>query len=209
MVKEKEYDEAARIFQTTNVQITTEGRRLPGVALGTATLTESFVGGIVAAQQELDTLAKEETKKEKVRKHSFFLFSFLPSILSLPGSASTSTWQRLSPLVCTCVPRSLSRLACTYVMHGFVAITSVYRCIRFVPFPYTVLTFDFSHFRIRSLGFFLSDTHSFNLIIKSFLSRRTSAGFLWCSPGTVSGNGDFSICSRILWPATETKRHKW
>ena len=59
MVKEKEYDEAARIFQTTNVQITTEGRRLPGAALGTATFTENFVGDRVAAlEQELDTLAK-------------------------------------------------------------------------------------------------------------------------------------------------------
>ena len=34
-----------------------------------------------------------------------------------------------------------------------VAITSVYRCIRFVPSPYTVLTFDLSHFRVRSLVF--------------------------------------------------------
>ena len=59
MVKEKEYDEAARIFQTTNVQITTEGRRLLGAALGTATFTENFVGDRVAAlEQELDTLAK-------------------------------------------------------------------------------------------------------------------------------------------------------
>ena len=59
VVKEKEYDEAARIFQTTNVQITTEGRRLLGAALGTATFTEDFVGDRVAAlEQELDTLAK-------------------------------------------------------------------------------------------------------------------------------------------------------
>ena len=42
---------------------------------------------------------------------SFFLFSFLPSILLLPRAASTWTWQRLSSLVCTCVPRSFSRLA--------------------------------------------------------------------------------------------------
>ena len=41
----------------------------------------------------------------------FFLFSFLPSILSLPRAASTWTWQRLSSLVCTCVPRSFSRQA--------------------------------------------------------------------------------------------------
>ena len=41
----------------------------------------------------------------------FFVFSFLPSILSLPGAASTWTWQRLSSLVCTCVPRSFSRHA--------------------------------------------------------------------------------------------------
>ena len=39
----------------------------------------------------------------------FFLFSFLPSILSLPRAASTWTWQRLSSLVCTFVPRSFSR----------------------------------------------------------------------------------------------------
>ena len=42
---------------------------------------------------------------------NFFLFSFLPSILSLPRAAFTWTWQRLSSLVCTCVPRSFSRLA--------------------------------------------------------------------------------------------------
>ena len=43
----------------------------------------------------------------------FFLFPFLPSILSLPRAASTWTWhaQRLSSLVCTCVPRSFSRHA--------------------------------------------------------------------------------------------------
>ena len=41
----------------------------------------------------------------------FFLFSFLPPILSLPRAASTWTWQRLSSLVCTCVPRSFSRQA--------------------------------------------------------------------------------------------------
>ena len=37
--------------------------------------------------------------------------------------------------------------------HASVAITAVYRCIRFVPSPYTVLTFDLSHFRVRSLVF--------------------------------------------------------
>ena len=41
----------------------------------------------------------------------FFGFSFLSSILSLPGAASTWTWQRLSSLVCTCVLRSFSRHA--------------------------------------------------------------------------------------------------
>ena len=41
----------------------------------------------------------------------FFLFSFLPSILPLPRATSTWTWQRLSSLVCTCVPRSFSRQA--------------------------------------------------------------------------------------------------
>ena len=41
----------------------------------------------------------------------FFLFSFLPSILSLPRAAFAWTWQRLSSLVCTCVPRSFSRQA--------------------------------------------------------------------------------------------------
>ena len=40
--------------------------------------------------------------------NSSFLFSFLPSILSLPRTASTWTWQRLSSLVFTCVPRSFS-----------------------------------------------------------------------------------------------------
>ena len=39
------------------------------------------------------------------------------------------------------------------VLHNIVAITSVYRCIRFVPSPYTVPTFDLSHFCVRSLAF--------------------------------------------------------
>ena len=57
--REAEYDEAAQIFHTTNVQTTTEGRGPLGAALGTGTFTENFVGDRVAAlEQELDTLAK-------------------------------------------------------------------------------------------------------------------------------------------------------
>ena len=74
-MKEKEYDEAARIFQKTNVQITTEGRRLLGAALGTATVTEYFVGDRVAAlEQELDTLDKvAQTQPQAAHSRRFRL----------------------------------------------------------------------------------------------------------------------------------------
>ena len=58
-MKEKDYEEATRIFATTKVQITTQGRRLLAAALGTGDFVDNFVAEKVAElQQELHTLAK-------------------------------------------------------------------------------------------------------------------------------------------------------
>ena len=60
VVKEKDYEEATRIFATAKVQITTQGRRLLGAALGTGEFVDNFAAEKAAElQQELHTLAKK------------------------------------------------------------------------------------------------------------------------------------------------------
>ena len=59
VVKDKDHEEAARIFATTKVQITTQGRSLLGACLGTDEFVDNFIAEkVTELQQELHTMAK-------------------------------------------------------------------------------------------------------------------------------------------------------
>ena len=90
VVKEKDYEEATRIFATTKVQITTQGRRLLGVALGTGEFGDNVVAEKVAElQQELHTLAKKQRPSH--RRHTVHWYTVC--------RASGYTWRELSQKV--------------------------------------------------------------------------------------------------------------
>ena len=58
-VKPKLLDEATKLFENTNVQITTQGQRHLGAAIGTPTFAEEYVAGkIDKCMVEISSLSK-------------------------------------------------------------------------------------------------------------------------------------------------------